>query len=146
MPPSSLRPRNHPWVWTVGFAGFAYGFHKTGSFLGYYQEFFWFQMLAHLISSTALTLLLRNVGVGLGLQGTPLVFMVVGLAAIGAVGWEVIEYLGIFPDLIWWGLGDSLLDLIMDTAGIATILGLDYRDGWPREDHESAITGQSASD
>lgn len=146
MPPSTLRPRSHPWVWSLGFAGFAYGFHKTGSILGYYQELFWFQLLAHLVSSMALTLLLRNLGVGLGLQGRPLVYTVVGLAVIGSVGWEVVEYLGIFPDLIWWGLGDSLLDLTMDSVGIAAVLGLDVRGGWPDAETASERSGHAPSD
>lgn len=122
MPPSPPLPRSHPWLVSVGFGTFAYSFHKVGSVLGFYQEFFWFQLVTHLLSSSAMALILLNSGHALGFQGRSLVWFVVVLGFVGAIGWELVEYLEIFPNLIWWGLDDSLLDLAMDAIGVATIL------------------------
>ena len=124
MPPSLPLPRRHTWLVSVGFGGFAYSVHKVGSVLGFYQEFFWFQLLTHLLSSSAMALILLNGGHELGFHGRALVWFVVVLGAAGALSWELVEYLEIFPTLIWWGPEDSLLDLLMDALGVATMLRL----------------------
>lgn len=124
MPPSSPIPRRHPWLVSFGFGCFAYSFHKVGSLLGLYQEFFWFQLLTHLLSSSAMALILLNSGHALGFQGRALVWFVIVLGAAGALSWELVEYLEIFSNLIWWGLDDSLLDLLMDAIGVVAMLRL----------------------
>ncbi|MFB6163589.1 MAG: hypothetical protein ABEJ31_00345 [Haloarculaceae archaeon] len=116
--------RSRAWLFAVAFGLFAYLFHKVGSAMGYYPRFFWFQMAAHFLSATAMALLLARAGLDGGLRGRALVAFVLGFSALGAVGWEVVEYLGVFPSLHWWGLDDSLLDLCMDTLGVATVLSL----------------------
>lgn len=122
MPPSPPLPRRQTWLVSVGFGVFAYSFHKVGSLAGFYQEFFWFQLLTHLLSSSAMALILLNSGHALGFQGRALVWFVVVLGATGAMSWELVEYLEIFPTLIWWGPEDSLLDLLMDAIGVAAVL------------------------
>ena len=112
------------WLFAVGFGVFAYSFHKLGSILGYYPRFFWFQMVAHFLSAMAMALLLARFGLDSGLRGQSLIVFVVGFSIVGAVGWELVEYLELRSDLIWWGIEDSLLDLTMDAIGIAFVLFL----------------------
>lgn len=112
------------WLWAAAFGLFAYVFHTVGSAMGYYPRFFWFQMVAHYLSASAMALLLARAGLDSGLRGRGLVGFVVGFSLVGAVGWEVVEYLGIFPSLHWWSVQDSLLDLVMDGFGVATIIAL----------------------
>lgn len=110
------------WLFAIGFGVFAYSFHKVGASLGYYPRFFWFQMLTHFVSATAMALLLARFGLDAGLRGSRLVLFVVVFSAVGAVGWELTEYFKLWPDLNWWGIEDSLLDLGMDALGIALVL------------------------
>lgn len=112
------------WLFAIGFGAFAYSFHKVGAALGYYPRFFWFQMLAHLLSAAAMALLLARFGLDSGLVGSRLVAFVVAFSLVGAVGWEVTEYLNLWPNLNWWGIEDSLLDLAMDALGVGTVLVL----------------------
>lgn len=110
------------WLFAVGFGAFAYAFHKVGARLGFYPRFFWFQMVAHFLSTAAMALLLARFGLDVGLRDARFVWFVVGFPAVGALGWELAEYLELVPGLNWWGLDDSLLDLAMDTLGVAFVL------------------------
>lgn len=110
------------WLFAIGLGVFAYTFHKIGSILGLYPRFFWFQMVAHFLSATAMALLLARFGLDSGLRGRVLWLFVVVFSIVGAVGWELVEYFELWPTLIWWGIEDSLLDLFMDALGVATIL------------------------
>lgn len=112
------------WLFAVGFGVFAYSFHKVGSILGLYPRFFWFQMVAHLLSAAAMALLLVRFGLVVGLDGRRLVGFIVAFSIVGALGWELVEYLELRSDLIWWGIEDSLLDLSMDALGIGLVLYL----------------------
>ena len=112
------------WLFALGLGVFAYAFHKVGSVLGLYPRFFWFQMAAHFLSATAMALLLARFGLDTGLRGRALWLFVIGFSIAGAVGWELVEYFELWPTLIWWGIQDSLLDLLMDALGVLTILVL----------------------
>lgn len=110
------------WLFAVGFGLFAYAFHSVGARLGYYPRFFWFQMVAHVLSAAAMALLLARFGLDAGLRDRRLVGFVVGFSVVGAVGWELAEYFKLTPGLHWWGIEDSLLDLAMDAIGVAVVL------------------------
>lgn len=112
------------WLFAIGFAVFAYSLHKVGASLGYYPRFFWFQLVTHFVSATAMALLLARFGLDTGLRGSRLVLFVVAFSAVGAVGWELTEYFNLWPNLNWWGIEDSLLDLAMDSLGVALVLVL----------------------
>ncbi|MFB6268122.1 MAG: hypothetical protein ABEI31_10715 [Halodesulfurarchaeum sp.] len=118
------RPTRRTWLLAISYGLFAYGIHKIGVILGYYRGFFWFQLLTHFLSASALALLLLLVGRTLSLSPSSLVVFVLAGSAVGAVGWEVVEYLGVVPWLIWWGPTDSLLDLTNDLIGIVVVLAL----------------------
>lgn len=120
MPPST--PSTRDWGVAVGYAAFAYGLHKIGAILLFYQRFFWFQMVTHFVSASALALVLLRAGQAVGLSGSDLLTLTVVGVAAGAVCWELIEYLDLIPWLHWWGLDDSLLDMTMNTVGLATVL------------------------
>lgn len=121
MPPS-LHPRSRAWLLSIAYGVFAYALHKTGAHLGYYPRFWWFQMVTHFVSASALALLLYQAGQTLSLEGGTLVGVVIVLSLLGAVGWELVEYLGVFPDLHWWGPADSLLDMTMNVVGIGSVI------------------------
>jgi hypothetical protein len=99
----------------------AYAIHKVGVIMGFYYTFFWFQLLTHFLSSTALVLLLLVAGRTIGLEATGLVAFVVGAWLVGILSWELVEYLDLVPWLIWWGIGDFLVDLASDTVGLVTV-------------------------
>lgn len=110
------------WLFAVAFGLFAWAFHRVGAVSGYYPRFFWYQMVAHFLSAAAMALLLARFGLDVGLRGRVLVAFVVGFSVVGAVGWEVAEFLAVIPGLHWWGIDDSLLDLAMDAVGVAVVL------------------------
>lgn len=110
------------WLFAIAFGVFAYSFHKVGSILGFYPRFFWFQMVAHFLSAAAMAVLLVRFGLAVRVHGTRLVVFVVAFSIVGAVGWELVEYLELRSDLIWWGIEDSLLDLSMDALGVGLVL------------------------
>lgn len=112
------------WLFAIAFAAFAYGFHAVGNATGLYTRYWWFQIAAHYVSASALALLVARVGLALGLPWRRLVPFVVVVAGAGAVSWEVVEYLGLFENLHFWGVDDSLLDLAADAVGFATVLVL----------------------
>lgn len=114
----------YAWVVAIGFGAFAYSFHKVGALQGWYGRWWWFQIAAHYFSAAGVALLLARVGLDLRLRGPRLVAFVVGLTAVGALGWEVAEYLALFPKLHFWGVDDMLIDLAADSAGILTVLAL----------------------
>lgn len=115
-------PSRRAWLFAITFGIVAYGIHKTGVILGWYYEFFWFQILTHFLSATAMALLLLMAGRQLRLSSTGLVAFVLVGSAIGALSWELIEYFDVVPWLIWWGIEDSLLDLTADAVGVAMVL------------------------
>jgi hypothetical protein len=112
------------WIWVLSFGLFAYLFHKIGSVSGFYPRFFWFQMLTHYFSASAMALLLARVGLDAELRDRTLVVFVVGFSLVGAGGWELLEYYRVVPSLHWHGIEDSALDLVMDGAGVGTVLFL----------------------
>jgi len=120
----SAKPSPHTWLLAIGYGIVAYAVHQSGVILGYYPRFFWFQLVTHFLSASAMALLLVVVGRRLGLPPVWLVAFVFAFSAVGAVGWELVEYLGVFPALNWWGIEDSLLDLAVDAVGVGTILAL----------------------
>lgn len=105
----------------ISYGLLAYAIHKVGVIMGFYQSFFWFQLLTHFLSSTALVLLLLLAGRTLGLDGTGLVAFVIGAWLVGILTWELVEYLDLVPWLIWWGIEDFLVDLASDTVGLLTV-------------------------
>ncbi|MFB6155976.1 MAG: hypothetical protein ABEJ22_08775 [Haloferacaceae archaeon] len=113
---------NRAWLFALAYALFAYTFHSVGNATGLYVRYWWFQLLTHYISASAVALLVARVGLGIGLRGTRLAAFVVAFAGAGAVGWEVVEYLGLFANLHFWGFDDSAVDLLADAVGIATVL------------------------
>jgi len=122
-------PTRSTWIAAALYGLGAYSIHKTGVILGWYYDFFWFQLLTHFLSATALALLLLLAGRTLGLSGRRLLTFVVVGAAVGALSWELVEYLKIFPWLIWWGPADSFIDLVFDALGVSTVLLLDRARG-----------------
>ena len=124
MPPLRRLLVTRAWLFAIAFGLFAYGFHKVGSVTGLYLEFGWFQIAAHFLSAAAMTVLIARTALDMGLTGRAFLAFVLAFATLGAVGWEVFEYLQIIPSLIWWGIGDSLLDLAVDAVGVATVLVL----------------------
>lgn len=143
MSPSPPSPR--AWSIAVGYAGFAYALHKVGASLGYYPRFGWFQVVTHFVSASALALLLVRAGQTASLSPTGLlVFVVVG-ATVGALAWELVEYLGLYPGLHWWGVDDSLLDLTVDAVGVTVAL-VRHRDALvPPPGPSPAATAEPAS-
>jgi hypothetical protein len=79
-------------------------------------------MVTHFVSASALALVLLRAGQAVGLSGSDLLALTVVGVAAGAVCWELIEYLDLIPWLHWWGLDDSLLDMTMNTVGLAVVL------------------------
>jgi hypothetical protein len=102
----------------------AYAFHAVGNANGLYLKHWWFQIVAHYWSATAVAGLLAVAGLSLDLRGRRLAAFVVGLTAVGAFGWELVEFLGVFEHLNFHGFGDFLVDTASNTAGLATVLAL----------------------
>lgn len=115
---------NRAWAFALSYGFFAFAFHTVGNDTGLYVRFWWFQLLAHFVSASAVALLVARVALDAGLSGRRLVVFVVVFSGVGAVGWEAVEYLGLFENLHFWGFEDSLLDLAADAVGIATVLVL----------------------
>jgi hypothetical protein len=112
------------WLFALSYALFAYAFHSYGNATGLYVRYWWFQLAAHYVSASAVALLVARVGLDVGLRGRSLVGFVVFFATAAAVGWEFVEYLGLFENLHFWGIEDSAVDLLADAAGIGTVLVL----------------------
>jgi VanZ family protein len=89
-----------------------------------YVRYDWFQVAAHFWSATAMALILVVASRSLRLDGFAALAFVVGLSAVGAFGWELVEYLGIFENLHFWGFEDSLIDLTADAIGVGLVLVL----------------------
>lgn len=124
MPPLRRVLLSRAWLAAIGYALFAYGFHTVGNQLGFYVQYWWFQIAAHYVSASAVALVLARTGLDMGLRGRRLVAFVVGFSFLGAIGWEVVEYLAIFENLHFWGIEDSLMDLAADAVGVASVLAL----------------------
>lgn len=120
LPRRALRSRS--WFYVLVFAAFAYSFHKVGATLGFYSRFWWFQIVAHYLSAAGVALVLARVGLDARLRGRRLDVFVAVLAALGALGWEVVEYLAVFPFLHFWGVEDMTIDLAADALGVGTVL------------------------
>lgn len=119
----TTRPSPATWLLTISYGLGAYSIHKTGVILGFYPAYFWFQLLTHFLSSTALVLLLLVAGRSLGLGSTSLLAFVLGGWILGVFTWELIEFLDLVPWLTWWGIEDFLVDLASNTVGLLTVLG-----------------------
>lgn len=133
------KPSRNTWLFAISYGLGAYGIHKYGVIVGLYRSLFWFQMLTHFLSATALALLLVVAGRSLGLSARRLVGFVVIGCLLGAVGWEFVEYLELIPWLIWWGIEDSLLDLLMDGFGVSTVLLVWWRRQYPADPADSSV-------
>ena len=107
----------------------AYVFHAVGNANGLYLKHWWFQIAAHYWSATAVAGLLAVAGLSLDLRGRRLVVFVVSLTAVGAFGWELVEFYGVFEHLNFHGFGDFLVDTASNTVGLATVLALLRRRG-----------------
>jgi hypothetical protein len=102
----------------------AYVFHAVGNANGLYLKHWWFQIVAHYWSATAVAGLLAVAGLSLDLRGRRVVVFVVSLTAVGAFGWELVEFFGVFEHLNFHGFGDFLVDTASNTVGLATVLAL----------------------
>lgn len=120
MPPD--RPSLLAWSVAVTYAVGAYAVHRKGVMLGLYPRFFWFQLVTHFLSASAMAVVLVALGRTIRLPSGRLVAFVLACSAFGAVGWELVEYLGIFPRLHWWGVDDSSMDLVVDGVGVGAVL------------------------
>ena len=115
-------------VWVPGLVWgvFVYGFHKYGAVVGWYLAYPWFQNLTHAASASGVALLLGIAGAELGYRDRRLVLFVVGMTAMAAVGWEVIEYLGWLDAfgvyLMFHDLNDAAVDMASNAVG--TVLAL----------------------
>lgn len=123
---STRRPPTKPsrgtWLLAISYGLVAYSIHKTGVILGFYPAYFWFQLLTHFLSSTALVVLLLVAGRSLGVGSTSLLAFVLGGWLLGVFTWELIEFLDLVPWLTWWGIEDFLVDLTTNTLGLLTVL------------------------
>ncbi|MFB6156062.1 MAG: hypothetical protein ABEJ22_09210 [Haloferacaceae archaeon] len=124
MSPHLPSARRRLWVVAALWGAAAYVFHAIGNANGLYLQYWWFQIVAHVWSATALAGLLSVAGLTVELRGRHLVAFVVVSTTAGALGWELVEYLGVFPNLLFHGLGDSLLDLTADAVGLGAVLRL----------------------
>jgi hypothetical protein len=122
VPPTRKVVLNRAWLFALGYAVFAYAFHSVGNATGLYVRYWWFQLAAHYVSASAVALLVARVGLEIGLRGSKLAAFVVVFAGAGAVGWEVVEFLGLFENLHFWGIEDSAVDLLADAVGIGSVL------------------------
>lgn len=135
-------------VWGVGILWgiFVYSFHKYGAIVGLYLAYPWFQNLTHAASASGVAILLGLAGLHYHLGGRRLlVFVVVG-TALGATGWEVIEYLGWMDQfgvyLLFHDLDDAAVDMASNAVGVgAALLALWWRTGLD----PAAIRGSSSS-
>jgi hypothetical protein len=124
MSPPTPSTRRRLWAVALVWGLAAYTFHAIGNANGLYVRHWWFQIVAHYWSATALAGLLALTGLSGGLRGRRLAAFVVALTVAGALSWEVVEYLGVFPHLHFHGLGDSLVDVTADAVGLWTVLAL----------------------
>lgn len=119
------------WIPGLAWAAFAYGFHKVGARVGWYLAFPWFQNLTHAASASGVAILVGLYGLHRGYRGRRLVLLVVGLTALGAVGWEVVEYFG-FMDrfgyhLMFHDFEDAAVDMVSNAVGTTAALLALYR-------------------
>jgi hypothetical protein len=122
--PNRLPSRTRDWAVALLWGVCALVFHHWGNTTGLYVRYDWFQVAAHFWSATAMALILVVTARTLHLDGGRAVLFVVVFSAVGALGWELVEYLGIFENLHFWGFRDSFIDLVADTIGVSMVLGL----------------------
>lgn len=139
------RSRNAGWDRSWGvvilWALFAFSFHSAGNVNGMYERYWWFQVIAHYWSASALAALFARAGLSLGYRGWRLVAFVVGFSAVGALGWELVEYLKLFENLHFHGFDDSAIDLVADSVGVTTVLAyLWHKTRFGRVDHPAYST------
>ena len=133
------------WVPGLVWGVLAYGVHKVGVINGYYLEYGWFQNLTHACSASALAALVAIVGLHLGYRGRRLVAFVVVGSALGAVGWEVIEYFGVLDPygiyFIFHDFHDAAIDMVSNSVGVAaTLLVLWYTTGLDPDGYSFSTT------
>lgn len=133
----------------IAWGAFVYGFHKYGAIAGWYLAYPWFQNLTHAASASGVAILIGLVGMELGYRGRRLVVFVVGLTALAAVGWEVVEYFGLLDDygvyLHFHDFEDAAVDMVSNGAGtLAALVALQL---WPnRSPTADAATDRRSSD
>ncbi|MFB6163588.1 MAG: hypothetical protein ABEJ31_00340 [Haloarculaceae archaeon] len=123
-----------PLAAAVSWGVFAWALHRTGAAAGWYLRYGWFQNLTHACSASALAALLAVAPLWLGYDGRRLAVFVVAGAAVGALGWEVVEYLGLLdPYGIWLqfhSVHDAAVDMTANAVGVTgTLLVLWVRTG-----------------
>lgn len=117
-----------PGVWMPGIAWgvFVYGVHKYGALSGWYFAYPWFQNVTHAASASGVALLVGLVGLELGYRRRRLLLFVVGLTALAAFGWELVEYFGWLDRfgvyLMFHDFNDAAVDMASNAVGTATAL------------------------
>lgn len=115
-------------AWGVGLLWglVVYGVHKYGAIVGLYLAYPWFQNLTHAASASGVAVLLGIAGLHWHLQGRRLVLFVLLGTALGAVGWEIVEYLGWMDRfgvyLMFHSFDDAVVDMASNAVGVATAL------------------------
>lgn len=114
------------WVPGVGWGAFVYGVHKYGALSGWYFAYPWFQNVTHAASASGVALLVGLVGLELGYRRRRLLLFVVGLTALAAFGWELVEYVGWLDQfgvyLMFHDFNDAAVDMASNAVGTATAL------------------------
>lgn len=114
------------WMVGLGWAAAVYSVHKYGALAGWYFTYPWFQNVTHAGSASGVGVLLGLVGLELGYRRGRLLLFVVGLSALGAVGWELVEYLGWLDNygvyLYFHDLNDAAVDMVSNAVGTTVAL------------------------
>jgi hypothetical protein len=101
--------------------------HTVGNETGLYFQFGWYQNLTHAWSASALAGLLAVAGLRLDLRGFRLVAFVIALATVGALTWELVEYVGLLDPLgvplHFHDVNDAMVDMVSNAVGVSATLG-----------------------
>lgn len=118
----------------IALAGFL---HSLGM-LGPYDTVAWWDLLTHAVSGTLVAALVYAAAL-VALAGPPVTAGIVGVTLLVTVAagafWELLELVardlgeryGVDPVLVHYGWRDTAVDLVVDVAGAALVVGLDVR-------------------
>lgn len=110
----------------VAWAAVAYGIHRAGVAAGWYGALPWFQNLTHAASASGVAVLVGVVALHAGVEGRRLLAVAVGLTALGALGWEAVEYMGWLDAYGWYlhfhGFEDAAVDMASNAVGTVVAL------------------------
>lgn len=116
------------WAAVLAWGALAYAIHKYGALTGLYFRFPWYQNLTHAASASGVAALVAIAALHLGYRGRRLVAVVVGVTALAALGWEVVEYLGFLDAyglyLHFHDFEDAAVDMVSNAVGTAVALGV----------------------